>query len=91
MANPSRRFISPGTFGRLTRAGIVSLLVTPPCTSLADGRNAEDPLADLKLPTMLADASDALQAQQDAAAGEEMPDNYETCAKFRADPDVRSS
>jgi hypothetical protein len=41
----------------------------------------------LKLPTMLADASGALP--DEAPAGEEAkPDNYEVCAKYRADIDA---
>ena len=44
----------------------------------------DDPLAGLKLPTLLADASDTT----DDAGEEEKADNYEVCAAFRADRDA---
>jgi hypothetical protein len=47
----------------------------------------EEPLADLKLPTMLADASEAMGTEPGAAT-EGKADNYEVCASFRADIDA---
>jgi len=81
-------------FATLSRSSIRGpmLLILCACSlTAAAGQDLkeplEEPLADLKLPTMLADASDAMGTEPGAAT-EGKADNYEVCASFRADIDA---
>ena len=70
------------------RVWLLGAILLPAVSGAATSGDHADPLADLNLPTMIADASAALEKQQSAAANEEPADNYEKCAAFRADRDA---
>ena len=63
------------------------VLGLPAFTQADTGWPDRDPLAGLKLPTLLADAHDVMDSAADSA-NEEKADNYEVCAAFRADRDA---
>lgn len=56
-------------------------------TSALATEDWSDPVDDLQLPTMLADAHDVMEGAAEVAS-EEKADNYEVCAAFRADRDA---
>ncbi|MEP5765951.1 MAG: hypothetical protein ABJ308_15250 [Halieaceae bacterium] len=69
-----------------TLFSILSLvLLVGYATQVNADAETSDPLARIKLPTMLADASDITDSP---GAEEERADNYEVCAAFRADIDA---
>lgn len=56
-------------------------------TSALATEDWSDPVDDLQLPIMLADAHDVMEGAAEAAS-EEKVDNYEVCAGLRADRDA---
>jgi hypothetical protein len=73
--------------GLVSRAILAAFALAATVTApLARAEFGGDPLAGLKLPTLLADASDTTTATNPAV--DETADNYEVCAAFRADVDA---